>query len=148
MFARGGIGDAYGSALGGSGSGGRIAVHVLTKDEYRGGLEALGGQALGPRHGGSGTVYVEEIRGKALYTRLYINNQKADPPKAFVLHERNPKTVQRNATEKNSADFGFDELMLQGQVLMYFFVLGMVMLCGSLELAGYIAVWIHVEFTP
>ena len=116
VSARGGTGNTYGNAVGGSGSGGRIAAHVLVKDEYRGGLEALGGPVPGTQHGGSGTVYIEEVRTDKLYTRLYIDNQNASPPKVFLLDERNPKTVEENMTEENSADFGFDELMLQRQV--------------------------------
>lgn len=76
----------------------------------------MGGVAAGAQHGGSGTVYVEEVRGDHLFRRLYIDNQKANPPKVFLLDEMNPKTLKRNATEENGAEFGFDELMLQGDV--------------------------------
>lgn len=86
------------------------------KDEYRGGFYALGGVASRAQHGGSGTVYIEEVRGKQLFKRLYIDNQQANPPKVFLLDEINPKTLKRNATEENGAEFGFDELMLQGDV--------------------------------
>lgn len=89
------------------------------KDEYRGGFYALGGVAAGAQHGGSGTVYVEEVRGDHLFRRLYIDNQKANPPKVFLLDEMNPKTLKRNATEENGAEFGFDELMLQGDVSLW-----------------------------
>ena len=76
----------------------------------------MGGVGTGARHGGSGTVYVEEVRGNRLFKRLYIDNQGANPRKVFTLAEMNPKTVKRNATEENGAEFGFDELMLQGDV--------------------------------
>ena len=89
---------------------------MLIKDEYRGDFYALGGVGAGAQHGGSGTVYVEEVRGDYLYRRLYIDNQHANPPKVLLLDERNPKTTRANATEENDADFGFDELMLQGEV--------------------------------
>ena len=116
IFARGGTGNKYGIAAGGSGSGGRIAVHVNIKDEYRGELNVLGGVGPGARHGGPGTVYVEEDVTDKLVRRLYIDNQNANPAKVFVLRERNPKTVRKNSAEENFADFGFDELMLQGEV--------------------------------
>lgn len=90
---------------------------MTIRDEYRGELNSLGGKGTGASHGGPGTVYVEEDVGEKLVRRLYIDNQNARPAKVFVLRERNPKTVRRNATEENLADFGFDELMLQGEVL-------------------------------
>ena len=92
------------------------------KDEYRGGFYALGGVSSGTQHGGSGTVYIEEIQGDKLFRRLYIDNQNANPPKVFTLDEMNPKTVKANATEENDAEFGFDELMLQRGVSSYFFL--------------------------
>lgn len=92
------------------------------KDEYRGGFYALGGVSSGTQHGGSGTVYIEEIQGDKLFRRLYIDNQNANPPKVFTLGEMNPKTVKANATEENDAEFGFDELMLQRGVSSYFFL--------------------------
>lgn len=91
------------------------------KDEYRGGFYALGGVSSGTQHGGSGTVYIEEIQGDKLFRRLYIDNQNANPPKVFTLDEMNPKTVKANATEENDAEFGFDELMLQRGVSSSFF---------------------------
>lgn len=117
ISARGGVGSTYGALKGGSGSGGRIAVHVSIKDEYRGGFYALGGYGPGSQHGGSGTVYIEEINGRKLHRRLYINNLNANPPKVFVMDQRNPKTVDSNSLEENSAYYGFDELMLQGEVI-------------------------------
>lgn len=116
ISARGGVGNTASPATGGSGSGGRIAVHVTIKDEYRGGFYALGGVSPGSQHGGSGTVYIEEVQGDHLFRRLYIDNQNANPPKVFLLDEMNPKTLKANATEENGAEFGFDELMLQGDV--------------------------------
>ncbi|KAK3755992.1 hypothetical protein QZH41_003345 [Actinostola sp. cb2023] len=114
---RGGVGSTSGAVQGGSGSGGRIAVHISITDEYRGGFHALGGVSPGAKHGGSGTVYIEEIDGRKLRKRLYINNQNANPPKVFVMDQRNPKTIASNGVEENSADYGFDELMLQGQAV-------------------------------
>lgn len=113
---RGGTGSTYGALKGGSGSGGRIAVHVLIKDEYRGATHALGAVGPGNQHGGSGTVYIEEINGRKLHRRLYINNLNASPPKVFLMDQRNPKTVASNSLEENFADYGFNELMLQGHV--------------------------------
>lgn len=116
ISARGGVGNTASPATGGSGSGGRIAVHVTIKDEYRGGFYALGGVSPGAQHGGSGTVYIEEVQEDRLFRRLYIDNQNANPPKVFLLDEMNPKTLKANDTEENGAEFGFDELMLQGDV--------------------------------
>lgn len=89
------------------------------KDEYRGAFYALGGVSPGAQHGGTGTVYIEEVRGDRLFRRLYIDNQNANPPKVFLLDEMNPKTIKANATEENGAEFGFDELMLQRDVSTY-----------------------------
>jgi hypothetical protein len=113
----GGTGSVYGALRGGSGSGGRIAVHISIKDEYKGGFHALGGVGTGSQHGGSGTVYVEEAIDQKLSRRLYIDNMNANPSKVFVLDHRNPKTIARGEKEENFADYGFDELMLQRQVL-------------------------------
>lgn len=107
---------------GGSGSGGRIAVHVSIKDEYRGGTHALGGVGPGDQHGGTGTVYIEEINGRNLHRRLYINNLNANPTKVFVMDQRNPKSVASKRQDENNADYGFNELMLQGQVMVPTFV--------------------------
>lgn len=118
VLARGAASNSFKSSRGGSGSGGRVAVYVLTKDEYRGGFYAVGGAGPGNQHGGSGTIYVEETVGKKFYRRLYIDNQGAKPIKTFILDHMNPRTIKANATEENSASYGFDELMLQGEVLI------------------------------
>ncbi|KAK3724602.1 hypothetical protein QZH41_005193 [Actinostola sp. cb2023] len=117
MLARGAASNSYSSSRGGSGSGGRIGVYVRTKDEYRGGFYALGGLGTGDRHGGSGTIYVEEARGEKVYRRLYIDNQRAKPVKTFVLDQKNPRTIRANKTEENNATYAFEELMLQGEAL-------------------------------
>lgn len=119
VSALGGTGSISGALRGGSGSGGRIAFHVLIRDEYRGGFRALGGVGPGPQHGGSGTVYFEEARDQKFSRRLYIDNANANPPKVFLLDHRNPKSVAKGEKEENSADYGFDELMLQRQVFTY-----------------------------
>ena len=112
------------------------------KDEYRGGLYALGGVSSGTQHGGSGTVYIEEIQGDKLFRRLYIDNQNANPPKVFTLDEMNPKTVKANATEENDAEFGFDELMLQrGVSSSFFFYLDFRYICSIILLR-----WVFVDY--
>lgn len=121
VLATGAASNIHRSARGGSGSGGRIAVHIQIKDEYRGGFYALGGVGSGNQHGGSGTVYIEEARGDKFYRRLYINNQNAKPVKEFKLDQRNPRSVRSNGTEENGADYAFDELMLEGQVRKFVF---------------------------
>lgn len=101
----------------GGGAGGRIAIHITEIDEYRGALTALGagGTSTG-QHGGTGTVYVEQPTNGTWYTRLYLDNQNANPSKPFILTERNPRTVREEGTEHNFAYYGFDELMLQRKV--------------------------------
>ena len=113
---RGGTGNAYGSARGGCGSGGRISAHIRLSDEYRGAFLANGAKCDSSFHGGTGTIYIEEKRGSLSYRRLYLDNQFAEPTKEFILKERNPETVRVNGTDKNDADFAFEELSLQGKV--------------------------------
>lgn len=117
VLARGATSHSHKSSHGGSGSGGRIAAHIRIKDEYRGALIALGGSGPGEQHGGSGTVYVEEVRSSKYYRRLYINNQGAKPVKTFIMDQMNPRTIKANTTEDNNANYAFDELMLQGEVI-------------------------------
>lgn len=119
---RGGTGNIYGRARGGCGSGGRISAHILLSDEYRGAFLANGAKCDSSFHGGTGTIYVKEKRGSRSYRRLYLDNQFAEPTKEFVLKERNPETVRKNGTEKNEADFAFEELSLQGKVRIQYFL--------------------------
>lgn len=116
VLARGAASNTHRSSQGGSGSGGRIAVHIAVKDEYHGDLYVFGGVGAGNQQGGSGTIFVEEIRGKGFYSRLYISNQGAKPVKSFILDQRNPRTVRSSKTEDNNADYAIDEVMLQGEV--------------------------------
>ena len=64
-------------------------------------------------------MFVEQPLNGTWFTRLYLDNQNADPPKPFVLTERNPRTVREEGTEHNFASYGFDELMLQRKVRNY-----------------------------
>lgn len=116
ISARGGQGNTYASALGGSGAGGRIAVHMRKEDEYRGTYSALGGLGSASRHGGSGTVYVEETKGINIHTRLYIDNNNALPVKEFLLNERNPRESYHQRVDGILTNYHFDELMLLNQV--------------------------------
>jgi len=120
VLARGATSNSHKSSYGGSGSGGRIAAYIRIKDEYRGAFLALGGLGSGEQHGGSGTVYVEEMRDGKHYRRLYIDNQGAKPVKTFILDQMNPRTARANSTEENGANYAFDELMLQGEVIQLF----------------------------
>ena len=113
ISASGGRGD-YSS---GGGAGGRIAVHIMDGDEYRGALTALGaGGTNNGDVGGTGTVYVEQYKNGTWYSRLYLDNQNVQPPKPLILGERNPRTIREGRMEHNFADFAFDELMLKNKV--------------------------------
>lgn len=100
----------------GGGAGGRIAVHINDKDEFRGDLLSLGGQGTSGSFGGTGTVYVEEIKNGTTYTRLYLNNQFADPAIPFILNESNPRVDVKSRPDHNQADYAFEEVMLLGEV--------------------------------
>ena len=116
ITARGGQGNNLGSALGGSGAGGRIAVHMTKEDEFRGAYSVFGAAGVGSRQGGPGTVYVEETRGIYIHSRLYIDNNKALPVKEFVLDERNPREDYHKRVDGVLTDYHFDEMMLLNQV--------------------------------
>ena len=113
---RGGLGNTYGSALGGSGAGGRIAVFMNKEDEFRGSYSPFGGPGHGPRQGGPGTVYVEEMRQSHIYNRLYIDNRNANPVKEFVLSERNPREAYHKRADGVETEYHIDELMVINQV--------------------------------
>ncbi|KAI8478546.1 hypothetical protein Bbelb_437250, partial [Branchiostoma belcheri] len=115
ISSRGGQGDHNA----GGGAGGRIALHCSNVIEYRGALQALGekGTTNGD-FGGSGTVYLEDLRNGTYFRRLYIDNQDVVPPKAFVLQERHPIVEEVEGYEElNEADFAFDQVMLQRKAI-------------------------------
>ena len=116
ITARGGLGNTYGSALGGSGAGGRIAVHMSKRDKFRGTYSVFGGEGKDSRQGGPGTVYVEETRGIYIHSRLYIDNNNAKPVKEFVLNERNPREDYHRRVDGVLTDYHFDEIMVLNQV--------------------------------
>lgn len=102
--------------MGGSGAGGRIAVHIRKKDEFRGTYSVFGGAGAGPRQGGSGTVYVEENRDIYIYSRLYLDNNNAVPVKEYELNEKNPREDYHKRVNGVFTDYHFDEIMLLNQV--------------------------------
>lgn len=110
------MGNAYAIALGGSGAGGRVAVHMRKEDEFRGTYSVFGGAGDGSRQGGPGTVYVEETRDIVIHSRLYIDNNNAVPEKEFLLHERNPREDYHKRVDGVLTDYHFDEVMLLNQV--------------------------------
>ena len=116
ITSRGGLGNNYAFGLGGSGAGGRIAVHMNKEDEFRGTYSPFGGAGDGSRQGGSGTVYVEEIRQHHIHSRLYIDNRNAMPVKEFVLKERNPRKEYHKRVDVVEPDYHIDELMLLNEV--------------------------------
>ena len=83
VSANGGLGD----GAGGCGAGGRVAIVVASRYFYRGKLEAYGGKSNTGRPGGSGTVFIEEVRSKRLYLHLYIDNQDSSWENSVVLSE-------------------------------------------------------------
>ena len=119
ITAHGGLGNAYGIALGGSGAGGRVAVHMRKEDEFRGTYSVYGGAGDGSRQGGPGTVYVEETRDIYIHSRLYIDNNNALPVKEFLLHERNPREDYHKRVDGVLTDYHFDEVMLLNQVKLW-----------------------------
>ena len=112
----GGTGSTRNGHTSGSGAGGRIAIHITTANNYRGNNLALGGTGVGNLSGGPGTVFVEEKRGFKYYKMLYVDGNNADPAKALIIEESNPRTVELNKTELNNATFGFDDLTLTNMV--------------------------------
>ena len=112
----GGLGNNYGSALGGSGAGGRIAVHMGQEDEFRGSYSPHGGAGTGSRQGGPGTVYIEERRGLFIHSRLYVDNMNANPVKEFIMKEKNPREDFHKRVEGVLTDYHFDEFMLLNNV--------------------------------
>ena len=118
ITARGGLGNSYGSAVGGSGAGGRIAVHMNQEDEFRGSCSPFGGTGDGPRQGGPGTVYIEEMRQSHIHSRLYIDNKNAIPEKEFVLQEKNPREAYHKRIDGVRTEYHLDELMVINKVRM------------------------------
>ena len=116
ITARGGLGSTNGLAVGGSGAGGRIAVHMNQEDEFRGSYSPFGGTGDGRRQGGPGTVYIEEMRRPHIHSRLYIDNKDAIPEKEFVLSERNPREAYHKRVDGVESEYHIDELMLLNQV--------------------------------
>ncbi len=104
--------------MSGSGSGGRIAVHISDVNHYRGALRAVGGLSSDKSSGGPGTVFVERKVGYDYHRRLIVDGNNASPAKPLVINERNPSTVFRNASELNNATFGFDDVVLTNKVCL------------------------------
>jgi hypothetical protein len=86
------------------------------EDEFRGTYSVFGGSGDGSRHGGPGTVYVEESRDIYIHSRLYIDNNNAVPVKEFVLNERNPREDYHKRVDGVLTDYHFDEFMVLNQV--------------------------------
>ena len=108
-----------GGGDGGGGSGGRIALHSIDDQQYRGQLRAHGQRGTGGGDmGGPGTVFMEDmlVRDLAWQARLYVDGGGLEPPKPVVVAERNPRVVQHGLTEPNHAHVHLDHLMLQRKV--------------------------------
>ena len=109
-------GKGYGSA--GGGAGGRIAVHTLDANEYKGRLLAYGspGTTSGDM-GGPGTVFVEDRKEAFTYqSRLYVNGRNLEPPKPIVINEKNPRHASAAKATTNKADLDFEHILLENIV--------------------------------
>lgn len=107
-----------GHGIGGGGSGGRIAVHTSSANEYKGFFLAVGqkGTSTGDM-GGPGTVFIEDKTSEFEYqSRLYLDGQNLSPAKPVVIWEKNPRVLASNETLDNNADVSFDHLMLNKKV--------------------------------
>ena len=81
-------GDSGGS-LAGSGAGGRIAIYTKTRNLFRGMYEASGGSGTARKHGGPGTIYLEDIRYKQEYKELRFGYREGENLAYVTLHEHN-----------------------------------------------------------
>lgn len=112
----GGLGSRQGAVESGSGSGGRIAIHITSLDHFRGSLKAVGGAGSGAMAGGPGTVFIERQIGFGYYRKLIVDGNNASPAKPLIIAERNPTTIRQNMTELNDATYGFDDVEVWNQV--------------------------------
>jgi hypothetical protein len=103
--ARGGNAD----NAGGGGSGGRVALHLSTKMLFQGDFEVHGG--TGKYNGASGTVYIEDNKGRLLRRIVIVDNY-------VISSDTKPTTVLTNNVDK---DVTLDELEVQGPVSVSFF---------------------------
>ena len=110
------MGSRTGASESGSGSGGRIAVHILILNHYRGSLVAVGGASSGVTAGGPGTVFIETKVGLRYHRKLIVDGNNANPAKPLVITERNPTTIRGNVTELNDATYAFDDVELWNKV--------------------------------
>ena len=101
--------------MSGSGAGGRIAIHILKLNHYRGRLKAVGGSGTGMSAGGPGSVFIETKTRFGYHRKLIIDGNSAKPAKPFQVSEQNPSTPW-NSTELNNATFAFDIIEILKQV--------------------------------
>ena len=87
-----------GSGNGGGGSGGRIAVYTNITSEYGGEYSTLGGKAYRdsslPAGGGSGTVFLQELRNGLPFKRLFVDNQNRIITQYVALNETDPRVYE------------------------------------------------------
>ena len=115
ISALGGQGD----GVAGGGSGGRIALHSVYDNQYRGYARAYGhGGTGGGDIGGPGSVFMEDmlVRGITWENRLYVDGQNVDIPKPLVVYEKNPRVLAYSNELDNNADVSFDHVMLMKKV--------------------------------
>lgn len=82
-------GGRSGGSLAGSGSGGRIAVYCKIQIFYRGTYEASGGTGTAGRHGGPGTIFLQDLKYKRVFKQLRFGHRKGENLVYVTLHESN-----------------------------------------------------------
>ena len=115
VSALGGLGD--GTA--GGGAGGRISLHSMYHNQFRGSLNAYGrGGTAGGDVGGPGSVFLQDmlVRNLDWEYRLYVDGQNTDPPKPLVINETNPLVHTYGVVHDNFASISFDHLLLKNKV--------------------------------
>ena len=115
--ANGGVGRQYLSYHSGSGSGGRIAVHISSLNHFKGSLIAVGGTGSGVTAGGPGTVFIETKVGLTYHRKLIVDGNNAKPAKPLVVSERNPSSLRERIDELNNATYGFDDVDIWNEVM-------------------------------
>ena len=82
-------GGSSGGSRAGSGAGGRIAIYSKTRILYRGTYEASGGSGTAGKHGGPGTIYLQDLQYKKNYIQLRFGHRTGDNLVYVTLHEGN-----------------------------------------------------------
>ena len=99
LSVKGGTGD----SSGGGGAAGRIAIHVLTRNEFSGDYHAAGGVSRRSNSfGGPGTVYISQVKYKQFHSQLIVDNSKRLSVHPVILDEF------------NTTEYVFNEILIFG----------------------------------